>query len=199
MAPSNDTNKNIEVAFSMSDQQSQMLAQAVRALSQGQSDESIEVDSSIARRRPRRAASRKASKNLNKMVSLDDIVQIEEVEGNNDDDENNQNNEDTSLDNIDTAIRSNDIVANIKRSMKRSSKKINKTDEKGNKKRKSHSSDDDDAEFILVESGSDHESDDDDMMIDDTLKEDLKLGQGNDSDTGFVEDEKTTKTRKKKR
>lgn len=199
MDPSNDTNKNIEVAFSMSDQQSQMLAQAVRALSQGQSDESIEVDSSIARRRPRRAASRKASKNLNKMVSLDDIVQIEEVESKNDDDGNNRNNEDTSLDNMDTAIRSNDIVANIKRSMKRSSKKINKTDEKGNKKRKSRSSDDDDAEFILVESGSDHESDDDDdMMIDNTLKEDLKLGQGNDSDTGFVEDEKTTKTRKKR-
>lgn len=197
----------------MNDHQSQILAQAVRALSQehdtataaapNSKDGSIQKGSTVSRRRPRRAASQKASQTLNKMASLNDVVQID------DEDDMAADNNDTSLDNIDTAIRSNDIISSMKRSMKRGSKindtNRNRNKKKMNKKRKPQS---DDEEFILIESDKDNESednnsivgddnhDDDDLMIDDNLKEDLKLDQSNDDD--FVENEGTTKTRKKR-
>ena len=196
----------------MDDHRSHILARAVRALAQEHDtatatpeDKTIQKDSTISRRRPRRAASQKASQTLSKIASLnDDNVQID------DDDSKDAHNNDISLDNIETAIRSNDIISSMKRSMKRGFK-VNDIDsnvknKKVNRKRKPQS---DDEEFILIESDKDNESehnpsaiedDDDMMMIDDNLKEGLKLDQNNNAnvDDNFVENERTTKVRMKR-
>lgn len=195
----------------MNDHQSQILAQAVRALSQEHDsatttittleDDNTQRENTTPRRRSRRAASQKASETLNKMASLNDTIQIE------DEDNKGADNNNNSLDNIDVAIRSNDIISNMKRSMKRGSKIPNvngtRSKKKVNRKKKPQS---DDEDFVLIENDKDSESENNtsiveddynnDMMIDDSLKEDLKSDQNTDSD--FVIDEGATKTRKKR-
>lgn len=201
----------VEFIFAMNDHQSQILAQAVRALSQEHDsatttittpeDENTQRKNATPRRRSRRAASQKASETLNKMASLNDTTQIE------DEDNKGTDNNDNFLDNIDIAIRSNDMISNMKRNMKRGSKMPNvngtRNKKKVNRKKKAQS---DDEDFVLIESDKDSESEnntsiveddyDNDMMIDDNLKEDLKSDQNNDND--FVIDEGATKTRKKR-
>lgn len=186
--------------FAMNEDHSSIVAQAVRAISEDiktSTTTKSEKNRKSIRRRPRRAASKKATENLNKLVSLDDFAQFDK-------DISNENNIDVSIDTVNsttTETNESEINAKTKTFNRKNAKANNKKNTGSRRKQKTHGDDDEDdadGDFVLLESDSDHELGNDDNLIDDDLVIDNSLqddGEFKEEDID-LEDSQTSKKKR---
>lgn len=192
---------NDEDNFTIQDDHSSIVAQAVRALSEDTQTTRVteqESNDRSSRKRPRRAASKKATDNLSKLISLEEFTQFSK--------ENNDNidvsitameSTNTETDNARSTSKHTTKMSTTKRKNAKTDSGKKTTNSKKNSSNNSNNNNDDDDDFVLIESESEHELEDDSNLVDDDLAIDNSLRE----DENYIKDEvvEESSTSKKKR
>lgn len=174
--------------FTINNDHSNIVAQAVRALSEDtKTSDSAEQgnEDRSTRKRPRRAASKKAADNLSKLITLDEFAQFNKVNNNNI----NNSNIDVSITTMETTtVMSTSKQTTKMPATKHKNAKLDNEKKTTNSNRKSSNDedeDDGDGDFVLIESESEHELENDSNLIDDDLAIDNSLRE----DGNYIKDE----------